>query len=182
VNTELFLDIYKTFNLKVMPVVDQSHYCEDEEIENYLVEVLPVNKSSWLTFYVTKQFHLALNSSSLGYRKVENSQGLLDLPDGIYEFKQSYKPNIQTVAHYYHMRTTAITLKYVELLCKHFQNECKKEERVYNEETLQLTKIKQYIDAAEYSVSEKHCKEDGIKYYNQAVELIKQFEHECLCR
>lgn len=165
-----------------MSLIDLSNYCEDEDIENYLIEVLPVNKSSWVTFYVTKNFNLILNSSNLGYRKVDTKSKLIDLPDGIYEFKQSYKPNIHTVSHYYHMRTTALTLKYTELLCSHFREECKKETSEYNRETWDLTKIKQYIDAAEYIVSEKHDKEEGIKYYNQAVELIKKFEHECLCR
>lgn len=165
-----------------MRLFDTSKYCEDDTIENYLIEVLPVNKSTWVTFHVKKDFSLTLNSSNLGYKKVSDVAYLVDLPDGVYEIKQSYKPNIHTLGHYYHLRTTGLTMKYVEMLCRHFDNECKKEERVYNEETLHLVKIKQYIDAAEYMVSEKHEKDCGIRFYNQAVELIKQFEHECGCR
>lgn len=164
-----------------MRIFDTSKYCDDVTIENYLIEVLPVNKSKWLTFHVKKDFSLVLNSSSLGYKKVSDVSYLVDMPDGIYEIKQSYKPNIDTLAHYYHLRTTALNLKYVEVLCKHFSRECKKEERVYNEETLLLTRIKQYIDAAEYMVSEQHEKECGIRFYNQATELIKRFENECGC-
>ena len=164
-----------------MRLFDTSKYCEDDTIENYLIEILPVNKSGWVGFHVQKYFSLTLNSSNLGYKKAVEPSLLADLPDGIYEIKQSYKPNIHTLVHFYHLRTTALTLKYVELLCKHFNEECKKEERVYNEETLHLAKIRQYIEAAEYMVSEKHEKECGISFYNQAVELIKQFEHECGC-
>lgn len=165
-----------------MRLFDTSKYCEDDTIENYLIEVLPVNKSNWVTFHVQKNFSLTLNSSNLGYRKVSEEASLADLPDGIYEIKQSFKPNIFNLSHYYHLRTTALTLKYVELLCKHFNEECKKEEETYNAETLQLVKIKQYIDAAEFVVSDKHDKICGIKFYNQAVELIKDFENECGCR
>jgi len=165
-----------------MRVFDTSKYCDDDIIENYLIEILPVNKSSWVVFYAQKNFSLVLNSSNLGYKKVANTDELVDIPDGIYEIKQSYKPNIHTLAHYYHLRTTALTLKYVELLCKHFNEECKKDERLYIAETQQLVNIKQYIEAAEYTVSEKHDKECGIRFYNQAVELIKQFENECGCR
>ncbi len=179
--TELSLEVSKTHNLKSMRIFDTSKYCDDDTITNYLIEILPVNKSRWVTFHVQKEFSLAVNSSSLGYKKVSDVNYLVDLPDGIYEIKQSYKPNIDTLAHYYHLRTAAISLKYIELLCKHFGRECRKEERVYNEETLQLTKIRQYIDAAEYMVSEKHEKECGIRFYNQAAELIKQFENECGC-
>lgn len=179
--TELSIEVSKTHNLKTMRIFDTSKYCEDDVIDNYLIEVLPVNKKAWVTFYVQKNFSLVLNSSNLGYKRVNNSAELVDIPDGIYEIKQSYKPNIHTLSHYYHLRTTALTLKYVELLCKHFSEECKKDAKVYEEESLHLMKIKQYIDAAEYMVSEKHEKECGIRFYNQAVELIKEFENECGC-
>lgn len=179
--TELSLDISKTHNLKTMRLFDTSKYCEEDVIENYLIEVLPVNKSSWVTFHVKKNFSLTLNSSNLLYKKVNDSALLTDIPDGIYEIKQSYKPNIHTLAHYYHLRTTALTLKYVELLCNHFSNECKKDERTYNAEALELMKIKQYIEAAEYAVGENHDKTTGIIYYNEAIELIKRFENECGC-
>jgi hypothetical protein len=180
-NTELSLDVGKSYNLKTMTLFDTSKYCEDEAIENYLVEVLPVNKSTWVTFYVQKGFVLTLNSSNLGYKKVNNTTDLIDLPDGVYEIKQSYKPNIHTVSHYYTLRTAALQLKYVELLCAHFGKKCDKSDEVYLQETKALTQIKQYIDAAEYVVGEKHEKECGIEYYNQAIELIKQFENECGC-
>lgn len=164
-----------------MRLFDTSRYHGDD-LENYLIEVLPVNKSTWVVFLVQKNFSLVLNSSNLQYKKVKNSSELIDLPDGIYEFKQSYKPNLHTLSHYFHLRTTAITLKYVELLCQHFGNECKKDERVYMLESQILIKIKQFIDAAEYMVSEKHEKQCGMNFYNEAVELIKQFENECGCR
>lgn len=165
-----------------MRLFDTSHYCDGEEIENYLIEVLPVNKSTWVTFNVSKTFSLALNSSSLQYKKVNNQKDLADLPDGIYEIKQSYKPNIQTVVHYYHLRTVEVTLKYMELLCKHFEEECKKDKRSYSEEADKLNSIRDYITAAEYSANDKHDKKAGIKYYNKAVDLINEFENECACR
>lgn len=180
-NTQLFLSTpTKWFNLKTLKLEDTSNYC-GEEIRNYIIEVLPVNRDTWVTFHVQKEFDLILNSSNLGYKKASESADLVDLPDGIYEFKQSYKPNIHTMAKYYHMRTVAIDMKYGELLCAHFQEECKKDERVFNQETIHLAKIRQYIDGAQYAVAIKHDKEDGIKFYNQAVELIQQFENDCGC-
>lgn len=164
-----------------MRLYDTSKYCEEDTIENYLIEVLPVGKTTWVTFHVKKEFSLALNSSNLGYKKVNETSDLIDLPDGIYEIKQSYKPNIFTFVQYYHLRTSQINLKYVELLCKHFSKICKKDERVYNAEALELIKIKQYIDAAEYEVGERHDKAQGIEFYNKAIDLIKKFENECGC-
>ena len=179
--SELSIEISKTHNLKTMRIFDTSNYCTDDVIENYLIEVLPVNSSKWITFFVKPEFSLILNSSNLGYKRVSDAKGLIDLPDGVYEIKQSYKPNIHTISHYYYLRTTALTYKYTELLCKHLNNECKKTDEVYVQEVKYLTKIKQYIDAAEFVVSEKHDKQSGINFYNQAVELIKAFENECGC-
>ena len=164
-----------------MRVVDTSHYCDDTNLENYLIEVLPVNKTKWVTFQVQKNFSLILNSSNLLYKIVSDSANLVDLPDGIYEIKQSYKPNLHTLSHYYHLRTSALNLKYVEVLCKHFSSECKKEQSVYEAENKQLIKVKQYMDAAEYMVSEEHDKQTGIILYNKAVELLKEIENECGC-
>lgn len=180
--TELSLEVSKTHNLKTMRIFDTSKFCDEDTIENYLIQILPVNKSSWVTFHVQKNFSLTLNSSGLGYKKVNDTSELVDIPDGIYEIKQSYKPNIHTLAHYYHLRTTALTYKYLQLLCEHFANECKKDDDVYIKEIQELIKIKQYIEAAEFIVSEKHDKQCGLNYYNQAVELINRFENECGCR
>ncbi len=180
--TELNLDVAKSFNLKIMRLVDTSNYFDGEEIDNYLIEVLPVNRSKWVTFNVAKDFSLVLNSSNLGYQKVDKSIGLADLPDGIYEIKQSYKPNSQTVGHYYHLRTSSLILKYIEVLGEHFSEQCAKDKRTYREEEDLLVSIRQYIEAAEYMVSEKLDKDSGIKFYNQAVDLIKKLEDDCGCR
>lgn len=181
IRTELSIDVSKIHNLKTLTVFDTSEYCDNEEITNYLLEILPVNKSVWLTYQVDKDFKFTFNSSNLQYKKVSDPSCLIDLPDGVYEFKLSYKPNIETVTHYYHLRTIALTLNYVDLLCRHFSEECKLDKKVYEAQNQQLIKIKQYIDAAEYMVSEKHEKECGIRFYNRAAELIKQFENECGC-
>ncbi len=165
-----------------MRLFDTSHYCEGEKIENYLIEVLPVNKSTWVTFYVEKNFSLTLNSSNLRYRKVNDTKDLGDLPDGIYEIKQSYKPNALVVGHYYHLRTVELTLKYLELLCRHFEGECKKDTRSYSKDAERLNDIRDYITAAEYSANDKHNKKDAIKYYNKAIDLINEFENDCNCR
>ncbi len=164
-----------------MRLYDTSHY-GTEPITNYLIEVLAVNRTSWTTFRVDKDFSLTLNSSNLGYKKVSNTYDLVSLPDGIYEIRQSYKPNSVVVTHYYHLRTVELRLKYLEILCNHFNNECKKDMRTYATETDKLTHIREYIEAAEYITNDKHDKKTGIKYYNKAIDLLKEFEDGCGCR
>lgn len=182
VKTDLSMEISKDNNPKVIRLFDTSSYGEGEKINNYLIEVLPVNKTSWVTFVISEGFSLVLNSSNLRYHRVSSSTDLVELPDGIYEFKQSYKPNVHTVVHFYYLRTVKVTSEYLKLLNKHFSAECRRDKRDFVEDTNKLTKIKQYIDAAEFAVSDMHDKEIGLKYYNYALDLIKKFDNECNCR
>lgn len=181
-NTELSLEVSNEINTKVMRIFDTSHYCDGVDIDNYIVEILPVGRSTWIPFYVQKDFSIALNSSNLRYRKVASDSQLIDLPDGIYEIKQSYKPNIQTIVKYYHFREISLTLKYIEKLCQHFSKKCDLTARQFEDITEQLTLVKHYIDAAKYEIEIYHQKEKGISYYNKAVEILKKLdENGCGC-
>lgn len=178
---KISLEASRELNLKVLRLFDTSQYCDDD-IENYLIEVLPPNKTQWVTFNVQKNFSLILNSSNLQYKKVSKSEDLADLPDGIYEIKQSYKPNIHSLSKYYHFRLVSITLKYVEQLCNHFSKQCSLTDLQFEEITDELTLIRNYLDAAKYEVEIYHNKSQGIAYYNKAVELIKKLdENACGC-
>lgn len=179
--TRLSLDVAKSNDLKVMRLFDTSYINPNFPLENYLVEIMPVNKKSWVTHFVKPGFSLILNSSNLRYNTVNSELDLIDLPDGIYEIKQSYKPNINTVQIYYYLRTSFLRYRYLEALCGHLADECKQDKRIYAMEAEKLSVIAQYIDAAEYVV-EKGDKKTGIKYYNYTIDLIKKFEHECGCR
>ncbi len=178
---ELSIEISRTNDLRLMRIFDTSHYNVHEDVDNYMVEVLPVNKTGWLTFNIQKDFSLILNSSNLRYKKANDSTNLIPLPDGVYEFKQSFKPNISTLAHYYHIRTVELRLKHIEMLCRHFSEECKKNTRQYHIEVEKLNKARDYIDAAEFIVDDKGDKKSGIKFYNKALEILKQLENDCGC-
>lgn len=179
-NNELFLEVSDAPNIKVLRVFDTSQWC-DEAIENYLIEVLPVNKSKWLIFHVQKGFSLILNSSSLGYRKVADQSELRDLPDGIYEFKQSYKPNIHTVQQYLHLRTTETRKKIRKEWDKLVDNTCKISREEFNENRDKLRDIEEYLIAAKYKVEECHEKKQGKELYEWAVKLLEIYTNECQC-
>lgn len=181
-NAEISLEVSQEINTKVIRVFDTSVYCGDDTIENYLIEVLPAGRANWVTFHVQKNFSLALNSSNLRYKKVGSIDNLIDIPDGIYEIKQSYKPNVHTVVKYYHFRQVTLTLKYIEKLCYHFSKKCDLTGRQFEEVTKELTLARHYIDAAKYEVELYHNKDQGIAYYNKAVEILKKLdENGCGC-
>lgn len=179
-NNELYIEVSDAPNTKVMRVFDTSQWCDDE-IENYLIEVLPVNKSGWITFIVKKGFSLALNSSSLGYRKVTVESALRDLPDGIYEFKQSYKPNIHTLQHYYHLRVQETRKKIRAEWDKLLTNECKLSIEEFQKNRDKLRDIEEYLMAAKYKVEECLEKKEGKELYEWAVKQLELYSNECQC-
>lgn len=164
-----------------MRLYDTSHYCDDSTIENYLVEVLPVNKSTWVSSYVRKGFSLALNSSSLRYRKVSDSADLMPLPDGIYEIKQSYKPNIHTMVQYYHLRVVDIRVKLKKQWDNLIGDKCNISREEYYENRDKLREIDEYISAAKFKVEECNEKKEGKELYEWAVKLLETYTNECQC-
>lgn len=124
---------------------------------------------------------MPLNSSNLGYRKVAEVADLRDLPDGIYEFRQSYKPNIHTVQHYYHLRTVSLWRKVRSEWKKLLDDECKlsREEFYINRD--KLREIDEYLLAAQYMVSDCHKKKEGKEIYEWAEKLLEQYTNECQC-
>lgn len=178
---ELSLEPSDFYNKKVLRLFDTSNYCDDDPIENYLVEVLPVNKSVWITFYVQKGFSLTLNSSNLRYRKVVDESDLISLPDGIYEIKQSYKPNIHTLVHFYHLRIAEAKNKLKHEWDKLLSEKCNlsREEFIQNRD--KLREIDEYFMAAKFKVEECLEKKEGKELYEWAIKQLEIYTNECQC-
>lgn len=181
-NTILSLDIAGGTNPKVMRLFDTSYFHKDLSVENYLIEVLPINKSTWVTFNVSKGFVLILNSSNLRYKKVSDESGLIDLLDGIYEIKQSYKPNILTVKHFYHMRVVDILNRINVEKSKLLAEKCNLSKAEYAINRDKLRDIEEYVYAAKWQVEEELDKDKGKELYQFADERLKSYTHECGCK
>lgn len=164
-----------------MRLFDTSHYCSDEAIENYIIEVLPVNKSTWISFNVAKGFSLALNSSNLRYKRVTEPSGLIALPDGIYEIKQSIKPNLFSVVHFYHLRTTESEGKLKAQMQKLIKNECKLSREEYYRNRDKLIDLYEFIKAAKWQVEECGDKVAGKELYEFTNKLLETYTNECQC-
>lgn len=164
-----------------MRVFDTSSYYKDHAIDNYIIEVLAVNKERWVTFDVSKGFSLALNSSNLRYNKATEESKLICIPDGIYEIKQSVKPNALTVSHFYHLRTVEITNSLLKEMSKLISEKCDltKSEYIVNRD--KLRDIEEYVKAAKWMVEECNQKKEGKELYEFAQKLLEQYSHECQC-
>lgn len=181
ISTELSLEVSNNTNLKVIRLYDTSFYYNNQAVENYLVEVLPVNKTTWIVFNVDKHFQLVLNSSNLHYKKVDKAEDLLDLPDGIYEIKQSIKPNLKTLNHFYHFRIIEILNRLQKERDTLFNDKCdiSKTEFIINRD--RLRDIEEYLLAAKWKVEECHDKVKGKEMYEFARKLLEKYSNECQC-
>lgn len=181
IKSELSLEVSNSPNPKVMRLYDTSYYCEDETVENYLIEVLPANKSTWLTFNVAKSFSLALNSSNLRYKRVNEPSRLIALPDGIYEIKQSFKPNIHTVIHFYHFRTTELMNGVESQRNKLLSDKCNISRAEYVSNRDKLRDIEEFAKAAKWMVEECGDKGRGQELYDLSKKLLEEYSNECMC-
>lgn len=163
-----------------MRVYDTSRYCDDD-IENYLVEVMSPNFPKWSVNHVAKNFSLALNSSSILFQPVSDPSKLVDLPDGIYEIKQSYKPNIETLVHFYHLRTCILRYKVQQAWAKLLCNECKITRTEFYANRDKLREIDEYLMGAKFLVEEKLMKKEGLEMYQHADKLLEQYGKDCRC-
>jgi hypothetical protein len=179
--TDLSLEVSDNPNTKVMRLFDTSFYCPDEAVENYLIEVLPVNCDRWITFNVKKGFSLVLNSSNLQYRKAASADALTPLRDGIYEIKQSIKPNLITLNHFWHFRITNLLGDIQTERHKLLSDKCDITREEYRINRDKLRDIEEYVKAAKWIVEEDHDKVKGKELYEYSQKLLDEYTNECKC-
>lgn len=164
-----------------MRLYDTSHYNSNESISNYLIEVLPVNTDRWKSFNVARGFSLVLNSSNLGYKKAQENTDLIALPDGIYEIKQSVKPNTLTANHFLHFRIVNLL---ISIECQRgdlFSNKCDLSREDFWLNRDKLREIEEYAYAAKWIVEEDGDKIKGKELYGFAKKLLEEYTNECKC-
>jgi hypothetical protein len=181
VQTELSLEVSNGSNIRVMRLFDTSHYYDEDTVENYIIDVLPVNKDRWVSFNVQKGFSLILNSSNLRYNRAKDEDELADLPDGIYEIKQSIKPNIHTLNHFYHFRITEALNKLGKSRSELLSDKCSISRTEYLQNRDKLRDIEEYLWAAKWLVEEDHDKAKGKELYDFATKLLEHYSNECQC-
>lgn len=173
--TELYLEFPDTGNVKTLRVTDGSYYNHKIKVECPILEVTPPGYSSAVSFNVTKGFSTVLNSSNLNISKVNAYSKLQPLPDGVYKFKYSIKPNELLWIEYQHLRINAFMKDYNTELCALKLQACEPD----NETSLKLKKLREirsYMEAAKIEVDECGNKIRGMELYEYAKKLLNKFQ------
>lgn len=161
--------------------MDTSIFLPDVEPDNFLVEVLSPTVNRWLTYHVSKGFHLVLNGASLKMQTAKTSKNLQSLPDGVYSIRLSVTPNFSTLVEFDHLRTRQLQERYDETLCKIYSEQCSVTKKEFEEKKRELLSILMDIKAAIAKVEVGHEKKEGLELYEKASKDLKRFSNECGC-
>jgi hypothetical protein len=169
--SELLLDFSETNNLKTLRVNDSSFYNPKITPECGLLEVTPPGYINSINFNVDAHFSIVLNSSNLKLAKVNVYRNLGPLPDGVYTFRYSIKPNEDLWVEYDYLRVTDILKKYYQELCA-LKAQPYPQSKDFRERLSDLREIKGYIDIAQAEVNECGNRKKGMELYKYAQELL----------
>lgn len=153
---------------KVLKLIDASSYNTDIPVENGLLEVTPPGFSCAVSFTVDQDFSIVINSSNLHIAPAVTQEDLIDLPDGVYHYKYSIKPNDKLFVEYSSMRNCQLLQKYYYEICTLFTERDKITRKEFEHKRKHLIWTKELIDASKYKVEECGDEQAGIDLYNEA--------------
>lgn len=157
---------------KVLKLIDTSTYNPELDVENAILEVTPPGFSCPVVFTVAQDFSITLNSSTLKIAPAVTQEDLIELPDGIYHYKYSIKPNDKLFVEYSSLRECQLLQKYNHKICELFGLREKVTRRQFEVARRELIWIKELMDAAKYKVEECREEDNGIELYNEATRLL----------
>ncbi len=174
------LDFYieEILNPKVLIIRDASFYNPDIVPTGAQLTVQYPGSDRYVTIPVSTNFTYTINSNTLGITSVLTSEGLVELPDGLWTIRYSICPNDELFVEYTFLRNTKQLIKYYNLFCSLEIQKCNKKE--YEKELEKLRLIKQKIDAAKYLADcEKFTQ--SLELYDAVCILLNELTSTCKC-
>lgn len=164
----LDFEILETGNTKTLVFVDSSTYME--EPDRPLLEVIMPGYTKYFLTNVIARTVNTFNSSTLGLNQVLVQSKLVDLPDGIWEFKYKICPYKYVYKIKKHLRVTMLINKLKSLYNKVDLSECAGTDN--KDLQAALVQIHVLIEGAKAAVEKDSRKAQ--KYYQLADKLIQK--------
>lgn len=161
-------------------VKDVSFWDCDVTTINIILEVKVPGDDCFTRFLVDKEFFNAYNCSHFNLCCLGCDQPYSDLPDGVWEMKYSFNPNVHTMSYFKHLRVTQLYLKYISAICNLEKNKCDLTKREIKEQEQKLFTIKNKIDHAKWMVEECGDEHKGLSLYGEAKDQLQNFGN-CGC-
>jgi hypothetical protein len=173
----LDFEIIPTGNPKTLVFVDSSNYIGQPDGPRLQI-LLPGYNKFFLTNVVAKEVN-TYNSNTIGFTDLLNNDCLLDLPDGVYQFKFEICPYQANYKIKSICRTTLLEQRLIAIYEKIEVSDCsrKKDEKIMND----LSEILMLIEGS-HLVADTNCNK-ATEFYQLASKLtdrlIKKLEKCC---
>jgi hypothetical protein len=178
--TNLSLLFFDSPDLKVIYTQDVSWYNPDVAVETPLLEICPPNYSTVYTVVYPVSKLIVINSNSFNWSNSNNYDELTTLPDGLWTFTQSIKPNGVVKKTHYYFRITRLKQDIIKMISEKLASDsvyCSPNSPWYKEVHEMLTTLE-----VAKQLSELYHKHDEAKImYNQVKLKSKQLDPNCNC-
>lgn len=177
--TKLAIQELPTKDCRTLRLIDNSSYNPAIPVTCSILEITLPGKDCPVAFNVEKDFNTVFNSSLLGINKATCYSDLIPLPEGVYKIKYSINPNTVLYEEYEYLRNCQQLDRYYKAVCSLFTSRCDISKKDFEEKRKKLIWIKELIDAAKYNVEECENSERGLELYDEANDLLSDFNNNC---
>lgn len=160
--------------LNSLTLIDESIYDNEINIQNRILEIKAPGQNCFISIYLDNEW-CKRTLTCFDFQLCCYADGFSNLQDGIYEFKYSIDPNLNTIVEFQHLRVTNIMSNYIKLIGLYLskKSEFTKKERACIDKS--LSEIIDIINAAVYAIEDCLDRNSGIELYNEANDKINNF-------
>lgn len=174
--TMLDFNIIDTYNSLTIGIADASTYDPIVPIANPSLEITPPGGFSKVTIPFTPMSINIINSNMAGITIACDYDGLYEMPDGIWVFKYSIKPNLTSFVSKYFMRTTLIECKLQSILLKNLLSE--------GDPIINATQLKSLLDVqlmieGSIAAANKGDVQTANSIYKKASSVLENLNQKC---
>ncbi len=173
----LQLKIDDVYNEGVFLVKDISVYTPAIPVQCPELQILSPGYRTPVVLQVSQGFDLVLNACTLG---IVPSTGCADgcpkLPDGIYWVQYTVAPADRVYVQYNYLRITQAWNRLNSLLCQ-LPLDCTLPSQELQYDIDNISRIREYLIAAQTNVNQLNAAEEGIQIYRFAVELMDKMSY-----
>lgn len=177
--SQLDIQIEKFLNPKLLIIKDASWYNPDIAVTNATLELQYPGSNNYVIIPVGKNFTYIVNSNTINFTNVNNSDLLANLPDGLWTIRYSICPNAELFVEYTFLRNVKQLIEYHNLFCSIQIERC--DRKHYSDDLKTIRGIKDIIDAAQYLADDCGKYEKSMELYDYASSLLKEFTKDCKC-
>lgn len=173
----LALKIDDCYNDGIFLVKDISVYTSTIPVQCPELQILPPGYTTPSVLEVSSRFDLVLNACTMGIMTANNcASGCPCLPDGIWWLRYTVAPSDKVYVTYNYLRITQAWNRLNNLLCQ-LPLDCTLPDQDLQYDIDNISRIREYLIAAQTNVNQLNKPEEGINEYRFAIQLMDKMSY-----